>query len=87
MVPRPTTSALPGNLLQMQILGPTPDLLNQKDGGGGGGVSNHCLNQCFSETLGDSVSNLKTSLPFQHCEGKEIKVDKANLMRGSQCPF
>lgn len=89
VVPRPTTSASsPGNLLQMQILGPTPDLLNQKDGGRcGSEVSNHCLHQCFDETLGDSVSNFKISLPFQHCEGREIKVDKANLMRGRQCQF
>lgn len=30
----PATSALPGNLLEMQILGPHPDLLNQNSSGG-----------------------------------------------------
>ena len=29
-VPRPATSVSPGNLFKMQILGPYPDLLNQK---------------------------------------------------------
>ena len=33
VVPRPTASASPGNMLEIQIHAPTPDLLKQKSGG------------------------------------------------------
>lgn len=74
-----------GTCSEMQILGPTQTYLESERWWSlWSEVSHHCLHQCFDETLGDSVSNFKI-LPLQHCEGREIKVDKANLMRGRQC--
>lgn len=48
VVPGPATSLLPGNLLEMQILSPHPDLLNQKLGECGPAV------YVFTSPLGNS---------------------------------